>query len=414
MTIPEMQQERAALIEKARAIHNTAGEEQREMSAEDTANFDAAWVDIGKLEVKIAREKKLEDAERTLTEPEARISDPEPTDAQRAREENEEQRVGLDSDEYRDFFNSCLRVERRPNDMPDEFRALQSDVDIQAGYLTIPQEMASGILGVVDNLFLIRGLSKNFQVPQAASLGLRKRTARMATFAWSSELKVSTEDSTLAFGKKVLEPHHLTGQIKVSRDLMRRVPDVQGIVRDELAYDAGETMEEAYFTGTGAQQPLGVMTASADGISTGRDVSTGNTNTTIGADNLRECLYTLLPQYRRNAQWIFHRDGIKMISKLKDGNGQYLWTPGIRAEDPDILLGRPAHESEYQSNTFTSGLYVGILGDFSHYVTADALDMEIQVLYELDAATNQIRFIGRMKSDGLPVLEEGFVRVTLT
>jgi HK97 family phage major capsid protein len=69
--------------------------------------------------------------------------------------------------------------------------------------------------------------------------------------------------------------------------------------------------------------------------------------------------------------------------------------------------------SEYAPSTFTTGLYVGILGDFSKYWIVDALDMEMQRLVELYAATNQIGFIGRKETDGMPCLEEAFVRVTL-
>jgi HK97 family phage major capsid protein len=118
-------------------------------------------------------------------------------------------------------------------------------------------------------------------------------------------------------------------------------------------------------------------------------------------------------QHRRAAKWIFHRDGVKMISKLKDGNGQYLWQPGLRAGDPDTILGLSVYESEYVPNTFTSGLYVGMLADFKWYYIADALDIEIQRLEEIKAETNQIEFIGRLKNDAMPVLEEAFVRVTL-
>ena len=69
--------------------------------------------------------------------------------------------------------------------------------------------------------------------------------------------------------------------------------------------------------------------------------------------------------------------------------------------------------SEYVPNTFTTGKYVGILGDFSFYWIVDALNLEVQRLDELYAATNQIGFIGRMETDGMPVLEEAFVRVAL-
>jgi hypothetical protein len=39
--------------------------------------------------------------------------------------------------------------------------------------------------------------------------------------------------------------------------------------------------------------------------------------------------------------------------------------------------------------------------------------MEVQRLEELYAATSQVGFIGRLESDGMPVLEEAFSRVKL-
>ena len=69
--------------------------------------------------------------------------------------------------------------------------------------------------------------------------------------------------------------------------------------------------------------------------------------------------------------------------------------------------------SEFTPNTFTSGLSVGMLGDFSQSWIADALSMRMQRLIELYAATNQVGFIGRLEVDGMPVLSEAFVRVKL-
>ena len=67
--------------------------------------------------------------------------------------------------------------------------------------------------------------------------------------------------------------------------------------------------------------------------------------------------------------------------------------------------------SEFVPNTFTDGNYVGVLGDFSFYWIAEALDMTVQTLEELYARTNQIGYIGRREIDGQPVLEEAFVRI---
>ena len=106
-------------------------------------------------------------------------------------------------------------------------------------------------------------------------------------------------------------------------------------------------------------------------------------------------------------------DVLAVVSKLKDGEGQYLWRQSVLDGEPDRLLGRPVMMSEYAPNTLTTGLYVGILGDFSNYWIADALDMQIQRLVELYAETNQIGFIGRLETDGMPTLAEAFVRVKL-
>jgi HK97 family phage major capsid protein len=217
----------------------------------------------------------------------------------------------------------------------------------------------------------------------------------------------------MAFGRRELSPHPLAKYIKISRKLLRMVPSVDGLVRERLGYKFAVTMENAYLNGTGNQQPLGVFVASNDGISTGRDASTGNTDTEIRFDGLIEAKYTLKAQYWPRARWMFHRDGVKMVAKLKDGNGQYLWRESVRVGEPDRILSFPVMMSEYAPSTFTTGLYVGILGDFAHYWIADALDMEMQRLVELYAATNQVGFIGRMESDGMPVLEEAFVRVKL-
>ncbi len=314
------------------------------------------------------------------------------------------------SDSYQSSFERALRV--GANGLaPAELAALQSDNPTQAGYLLASEQFAAGILKDVDDLLFIRRYARIHTVLEAGSLGIRKRTTRMNTFGWSSELSISPEDTALAYGKKVLTPHHLTGQIKLSRDLVRRsMNGAVAEVQSEMARDAGEAMEDGYMTGNGANQPLGVFTASNDGISTSRDVNTLSA-TSILSDGLYDAKYRLKQQYRDTARWLFHRDGVRIISKLKDSQGQYLWQPSLQAGQPDRLLNLPLDESERVPNTFTNNLYVGLLANWRFYEIADALDMELQILVERYAETNQIGYIGRLKTDGMPTLEEAFVRL---
>ena len=69
-------------------------------------------------------------------------------------------------------------------------------------------------------------------------------------------------------------------------------------------------------------------------IDTDRDVSTGNTTTAIGADGPINAKYALKGQYQKTARWIFHRDYLNAIRKLRHGDRQYLWQPGLVADRP--------------------------------------------------------------------------------
>jgi len=316
---------------------------------------------------------------------------------------------------YRDTFSRYLAGAGLA---ASEYAALQSDNAEQAGYLVASEQFATEVLKTVDDNVWIRQFAKVHTVREARSLGIRARTAKASTFTWSAELGAPTGDSALKYGKRSLEPHYLSGEITVSRDLLRMsVVPIDAEVRGELGRDAGEVQEQAFMLGTGAQQPLGLFVASTNGISTSRDASTGSA-TNITAAALIAAKYKLKEQYRRGgvrqgAQWLFHRDGISKIAVLTDTAVGFLMRPGrgLQDDDPDTLLGMPLRESEFVPNTFTSGLYVGMLGNFRYYEIADALDLEILVLTEVQARNNQIVYVCRLKTDGMPTLEEAFVRL---
>lgn len=165
--------------------------------------------------------------------------------------------------------------------------------------------------------------------------------------------------------------------------------------------------------GNAAGQPLGIFVASDKGISTARDVSSQNTTTSITGDGLINVKYSLKSQYMDLAVWMFHRDALKQIRKLKDGNQNYIWMRGIASDRPSTILENRYFMSEFVPNTFTASQYVGILGDMRNYWIADAMSMELQVLKELYAVNDQTGYIGRKWTDGMPVLEEAFARVQL-
>lgn len=426
----ELREQRAGLLAQARAITDQAEAEKRELSAEETVNFDRAFDDAQKLLKKIERLEALEAAET-----EARESAGDPVHRQTAVGQTgsgagTEQRSTELRAKYPTLTDERIQLElRRERAFPrvlgaflnndtrdlagDEARALQQDLAASGGYLTPPLQFIEGLIQAVDNLVFMRQWATKNGVLNADSLGKVSLDNDPADPTWTGELNFGTADSTMSLGMRELHPHPLAKYIKVSKTLVRKATNIEELVRTRLAYKFGVVEENAYLNGNGSGQPLGVFTASDDGIPTSRDVSTGNTATSIQFDGLFEAKYTLKQQYWARARWLFHQDAVKQIAKLKDGEARYIWTESVRVGEPDRILGIPTYMSQYAPNTFTTTKYVGILGDFSFYYIADALQMVFEVLRELYAATNELAIVGRRESDGMPVLAEAFVRVKL-
>lgn len=407
--IQELKQERVGLHEKIKQILDTP-EDKR---AEDAGvvvdrmfdDIDKKDVEIKRLERSLGLSKQI-DAEKGSTT----IVDP-VQEGREARELTKEERA-IYSDVLRrymingrDTIHSVTDVEKRA--------LLQAGSDIGGGHFILGQEMVSGILKKMDDEVFIRGQATKFQLPKAESLGQVTLDTDPDDFEWTTELKTGSEDQATAFGLRELYPHPMAKRLKISEKLIRSAAvDIEAFVMSRLAYKAGVTEEKAFLTGDGNKKPLGIMTASNLGIPTSRDVVAGST-TAVTADGLLDVYYSLKTQYLQKAVWGLSRALCKQLRKLKDGEGQYLWAPGIQAGQPDLILGRPFFMSENMPATFTSGLYLGFFGCLEYYYIADALNMRIQRLEELYAETNQVGFILRKETDAMPVLAEAFSRIKL-
>lgn len=428
-TIQELREKRGTSFTAARALLDKANAEKREMTTLEAESydkamgeFDSATAEIATLEQGESRRKRIEDAERLLASPNERRTDPgNPGRAPstEAREvvwkiaNGEERRVRLDgrrsSAEYRENFEVYLA---NGTNRGLESRDLSADSPVDGGYLLAPTQMLANILKGVDDLALIRQFATVYQVRNSQSLGVPTLDTDVSDADWTTEVQTGTKDTAMKMGKRELNPQPLAKRVLISRKLLRSsVASVESFVQSRLAYKFGLTEEKGFLTGNGANQPLGLFTASANGISTNRDVVTGSA-TDFTADGLIDAKFTLKAAYwnRPSTRWLLHRDGLRKIRKLKDSTNQYLWTPGLAGGEPDRILDIPYIISEYAPNTFTTGLYVAVLGDLSYYWIAESMAFEIQRLNELYAESNQVGYIGRQEVDGMPALEEAFVR----
>lgn len=453
MELRELREERGTLIKQAHDISERAEKENRDLTAEERTNYDKALADAGALKDRVTRAERQLELDRDAAAVEAR--EPGDGDPDSGRMSAEELRSS--SEEYRRLWirasyrgvrvnGAGMRVQTlgktdrkrleklgsRLREAPssrawlkqlafgqtsltaDERRDLLMGADPAGGFTVPPEQFQATLIRKIDDYVYIRGLATKVVVTKAQDLGVPTLEDNPADADWTGELATGSTDTTMDFGKRDFKPHPLAKQIRVSKKLLRASAiDLDELIADRFAYKFGITEEQAFLLGTGVQEPLGVFTPTNLGISTDRDVVSSNTETQITPDALQDTKYTLKAPFRRNAGWIFHRDIVAMVSKLKDGVGRYMWQPGLTAGTPDMVLNMPVYESEYAPNTLSEGQYVGILGDFSRYWIADALDMTMQRLVELYAGSNQEGFIMRQELDGMPVFEEAFARLQL-
>src|SRR3990167_4881714 len=217
--------------------------------------------------------------------------------------------------EYRQAFTRFLATGSTRGVQIVEERAtadgLQADADTAGGFAVAPQQFVNTLIKFIDNEVFLRQRATVQRVDSAASLGAPSLDANPEDGDWTQELTTVDFDTQMEFGKRELRPHELTKGIKVSRKLLARSAlPIESIVTQRLGYKFAVTEETAFMTGNGVNRPLGLFTASADGISTSRDVTAAST-TAFDADDMSDVLYNCKLQYQGKGERIFHRDGVK-------------------------------------------------------------------------------------------------------
>lgn len=139
-----------------------------------------------------------------------------------------------------------------------------------------------------------------------------------------------------AFGLVTLNAYKFANLTQVSSEL---VNDSAIQIAEVLGLEAGEALGRAmgsyFISGTGTNQPNGIVnTSNANNVTTA-------SGTAITADELIDVQHGVASPYRKGAVWVMKDSTLKVIRKLKDSNGQYLWQPGLSVGANDTLLGSP-------------------------------------------------------------------------
>jgi HK97 family phage major capsid protein len=183
--------------------------------------------------------------------------------------------------------------------------------------------------------------------------------------------------------------------VKVSWQLLQDSEiDFPSLLARKFGERLGRIQNTHLTTGTGSGQPQGVVIGAASGVAG----ATGTT-TTIPADDLFNLFHSVDIAYRANARWMMSDTAALALRKVKDGNGQYLWQPGLQMSAPDMLLGKPVVINNDVAVPAASAKSV-LFGDFSNYYIREVKAIQVVRLEELYAANGQNGYMAFMRMDG--------------
>lgn len=211
-------------------------------------------------------------------------------------------------------------------------------------------------------------------------------------------LGINTQESeqAITFGVFNLDAYKFTSKsVLVPIELMDDSAfDFDGVVTPLLSERVGRILEQYFTTGTGSNQPNGIVTASTAGV-------TGSSASAITVDDLIDLQHSVDPAYRRmpGAAFMFNDSTLKAIKKLKDSQNRPLWLAGYDVNEPDTILGQPYFINQEMAAIGASAKSV-LFGDLSKYIVRTVKDMRILRLVERYADYYQVGFQLFVRADG--------------
>ncbi|MBA4389986.1 MAG: phage major capsid protein [Syntrophus sp. (in: bacteria)] len=284
--------------------------------------------------------------------------------------------AGITSGAAKEHKEKFLAWARKGSD-PDGLRGLE----IQANLSTL-SDPDGGFLVPVE-------IEKNIERLALASVAMR-RLARVvkskgeytkplskggATGGWVAEKAARPETDTPELQLFSPPMNEIYAMPSVTQKLLDMSDfDIEAWLLEEINDVFVTTEGTGFITGNGVSQVKGIndsalMVANANWVygKTGY-LTSGHATLLNNADKLIDLQHALKPVYRQNGTWLMADSTFSVIRKFKDGDGNYLWRPGLLENTPDTLLGKPV-EIDENMDSIGANTYPIAFGDFKRAYT---------------------------------------------
>ncbi|MCL2071918.1 MAG: phage major capsid protein [Oscillospiraceae bacterium] len=371
--------------EEAKAFLESKRDDSGEVSAENVAVYDKMEAEV---KAKYAEIERLENQQAFDNKLSAITDKPAYNEPMEHRGKFNSFHSFHSTDSYSKAFWNAMRYKVVTND-------LNIGVDTQGGYL-VPDEFNKSLVESLSEHNIMRQLCRII-VTSHGDLQIPVVTAK-GTAAWIKEAG-GIPASDVEFGQVTLAAHKLGTVIRVSNELLYDSAfPLESFIAQDFGRRIGTLEEEAFIVDDGVDKPTGVLTLAQVGVTT-------ESATEITFDEVIDLYHSLKSPYRNKAVFIANDLTVKALRKLKDTNGQYLWTASVVAGTPDTILGRPVYTSSFVPQ-IQSGAKVMAFGDMSYYWIGDRQGKSFDRLNELYSIHDQVGFKATQRVDGKLILPE--------
>ena len=380
MTIKDLIEKRAKVWETAKNFVETHEDKNGVLSEEDTAAYNKMEKEIEDLTTAIDRQTRAERRELELSKP---VNSPITGKPFRGEQENE--KTGRASDEYRDAMIYAMRSNFR-----NVSNVLQEGVDADGGYL-VPEEYDRRLIDVLDGENIMRGLATTITTAGQHKINI---AATKPAAAWIEEGGALTfGDAT--FDQIYLDAYKLHVANKVTEELLYdNAFGLENYIITQFGKALANAEEDAFLNGDGKGKLTGIFDKTKGGQ------IAGTLTAAIKSDDLIDLVYGLKRPYRKSASFIMNDATLASLRKLKDNNGAYIWQPSYKEGEPDRVLGYTVHTSSFAPTNAIA------FGDYSYYNIGDRGSRSFGELRELFAGNGMIGFLAKERVDGKLVLPE--------
>lgn len=348
--IQRLREQRANTWEQAKALLDHAASEDRGLSAEEQAQYDAMNADLDSIAERV---RSLEEQEKRNAEMDAAFA--------KLGQENHERQAGKSREAD---LRSFLKGEAgRGYDIPVEMRADQTTSNASG---VIP----TGFYGqlweyMIETSSVLQLGPQILRTTSGETIKLPRATAHSAAASITEGSEISASDPTLgSVNSTVAKEGYLT---QFTTELL----DDSGVdLEGYLARSAGRALGNA----VGAAAVTAAIAAASAGVTAGNGIgavtSFGTQSTEgEGADFLIGLFYSVIAPYRNSSScgWLMSDPTAAVLRKLKSADGVYAWQPSLIAGEPDKILGKPVFTDTNVADP-AAGAKSVLFGDWSSLV----------------------------------------------